>query len=300
MPDLLELGVFLAVLGLGPTLYAWRSFRARRRGLDAECLAIVSCATYEATSRGQSLLLPEHLLHAALLNRKVAAVLEGYGADPSAVRRALDEHLGKAAPPPEGGQNETMMSPAVVSILQRAGARANGARRKVSVIDLLLALSSAEDDCFAGELLARAGLCRDGAELRTPEGGDAPAPVDPSAPPYRRAATGPLVGVVVWNDSISTMEQVVTILCECFGKTEAEAVHFMMLVHHQGSVVVGDYPPEEASSLVEKATAAARALGMPLRISLSTDAGEDPSAVSGRPTEWRARLRRLRGPGSAA
>ena len=70
--------------------------------------------------------------------------------------------------------------------------------------------------------------------------------------------------VVLHNDDYTSMEFVVEVLRRFFGKSQAEAVHLMLHVHHKGRATAGVYPHEVAESKVAEVTAEARSQGMPL------------------------------------
>lgn len=72
--------------------------------------------------------------------------------------------------------------------------------------------------------------------------------------------------VLLHNDDYTTMEFVVLVLMQFFHKSEAEATHVMLSIHHQGSGVAGVYPRDVAESKVQKVTSYAREHGMPLRL----------------------------------
>ena len=72
--------------------------------------------------------------------------------------------------------------------------------------------------------------------------------------------------VIFHNDDFTTMEFVVKVLIEVFYKSENEAMAIMLAVHETGQGVVGLYSYDMAVSMTKKATAMAREMGFPLRI----------------------------------
>jgi len=72
--------------------------------------------------------------------------------------------------------------------------------------------------------------------------------------------------VIIHNDDFTTMDFVVMILKAVFFKTEEEAEHLMLTVHHSDKAVVGIYSYDVALSKVNKATSMAREQGFPLRL----------------------------------
>jgi ATP-dependent Clp protease adaptor protein ClpS len=73
--------------------------------------------------------------------------------------------------------------------------------------------------------------------------------------------------VVFHNDNYTTMEFVVEVLMKFFHKTETEATHIMLAVHHKGSGVAGVYSKDVAETKVAEVQAYARENGMPLKLS---------------------------------
>lgn len=71
--------------------------------------------------------------------------------------------------------------------------------------------------------------------------------------------------VVMLNDNYTTMEFVVEILIDIFGKTEAEARKIMLAVHKQGRGVAGIYVYDIALSKVEQVERKAKSKGFPLK-----------------------------------
>lgn len=80
--------------------------------------------------------------------------------------------------------------------------------------------------------------------------------VSPELPPGYR--------VVLLNDDFTTMDFVVSVLVEVFGRRADEAVEIMERVHRTGSGVAGVYPFDIAATRSEQAMRRARAAGFPL------------------------------------
>lgn len=75
----------------------------------------------------------------------------------------------------------------------------------------------------------------------------------------------PLWAVVLLNDDYTTMDFVVSLLVNLFGRTKAEAQTVMMSVHRTGRGVAGVFTRDIAESLAARAMRAAREEGFPLR-----------------------------------
>ena len=74
-----------------------------------------------------------------------------------------------------------------------------------------------------------------------------------------------LYKVVMLNDNYTTMEFVVEILIDIFGKTEAEARKIMLAIRKQGRGVAGIYVYDIALSKVEQVERKAKSKGFPLK-----------------------------------
>lgn len=74
-----------------------------------------------------------------------------------------------------------------------------------------------------------------------------------------------LYKVVMLNDNYTTMEFVVDVLIDIFGKSEAEARKIMLAVHKQGRGVAGIYVYDIAISKVEQVEKRAKSKGFPLK-----------------------------------
>jgi ATP-dependent Clp protease adaptor protein ClpS len=72
--------------------------------------------------------------------------------------------------------------------------------------------------------------------------------------------------VVFHNDDYTTMEFVVEVLMKFFHKSETEATHIMLSVHHRGYGVAGQYTKDVAETKVAQVSDYARENGMPLRL----------------------------------
>ena len=72
--------------------------------------------------------------------------------------------------------------------------------------------------------------------------------------------------VVLHNDDYTTMEFVVHILMKFFHKSETEATHIMLSVHHMGSGVAGIYTKDVAETKVKEVSDYAKERSMPLRL----------------------------------
>ncbi|GHU56438.1 ATP-dependent Clp protease adapter protein ClpS [Clostridia bacterium] len=78
----------------------------------------------------------------------------------------------------------------------------------------------------------------------------------------------PLFAVVCLNDDITTMEFVMKMLMEIFGKTPPDAERLMMDIHESGSGVAGVYIYDIALTKQQKSLQMAKSEGFPLKIIL--------------------------------
>ena len=72
--------------------------------------------------------------------------------------------------------------------------------------------------------------------------------------------------VIFHNDDYTTMEFVVLVLMKFFHKSETEATHIMLSVHHKGQGVAGLYTKDVAETKVAQVQDYAKEQGMPLRL----------------------------------
>ena len=72
--------------------------------------------------------------------------------------------------------------------------------------------------------------------------------------------------VIFLNDSITTMEFVIKVLKQIFGKTPEQAMAITQKIHNDGQGIVGSYSHEVAEQKGIEATLAARQENFPLQV----------------------------------
>ncbi len=72
--------------------------------------------------------------------------------------------------------------------------------------------------------------------------------------------------VVFHNDDYTSQEFVVMVLMKFFHKSETEATHIMLSVHHKGHGVAGLYTRDVAETKVAQVQEVAKEYGHPLRL----------------------------------
>ncbi len=80
-----------------------------------------------------------------------------------------------------------------------------------------------------------------------------------------------LYKVLLHNDDYTTMEFVLMVLRKLFYKSEAEALHTMLTVHHKGVGVAGVYTRETSETKVNQVNEFARAHQHPLKCSMEPE-----------------------------
>ncbi|MBE6441626.1 MAG: ATP-dependent Clp protease adapter ClpS [Desulfovibrio desulfuricans] len=74
--------------------------------------------------------------------------------------------------------------------------------------------------------------------------------------------------VLLHNDDYTSMEFVVSVLCNVFHKTAEEATAIMLTVHRSGVGLCGVYTQEVAEGKVRRVRNLARAAGFPLKCTM--------------------------------
>jgi ATP-dependent Clp protease adaptor protein ClpS len=72
--------------------------------------------------------------------------------------------------------------------------------------------------------------------------------------------------VLFHNDDYTTMEFVVLVLMKFFHKSETEATHIMLSVHHKGHGVAGLFTKDVAETKIDQVHVFAKEQEMPLRL----------------------------------
>ena len=91
------------------------------------------------------------------------------------------------------------------------------------------------------------------------------------SPQGEKTEEPPLFKVLLHNDDYTTMEFVVLVLMKFFHKTETEATHIMLSVHHKGHGVAGVYTKDVAETKVDQVHDYAKEHGMPLRLTVEPE-----------------------------
>jgi ATP-dependent Clp protease adaptor protein ClpS len=81
----------------------------------------------------------------------------------------------------------------------------------------------------------------------------------------------PMYKVLLLNDDYTTMDFVIAVLVQVFGKTAGEATRIMLDVHRRGAGVCGIYSFEIAETKVETVHSLARENGFPLKCTMERD-----------------------------
>ena len=81
----------------------------------------------------------------------------------------------------------------------------------------------------------------------------------------------PLYVVIMQYDDYTTIEFVVSILIEVFGKKHGEAMNIMLDVHKKGAGICGVFTREIAETKVALANTRAREAGFPLKCTMQRE-----------------------------
>lgn len=81
----------------------------------------------------------------------------------------------------------------------------------------------------------------------------------------------PMYKVILHNDDYTTMEFVVEILIDVFGKSLEKATQMMLNIHNRGKEICGIYPRQIAETKVETVHNLASNKGFPLRSTMEKE-----------------------------
>jgi ATP-dependent Clp protease adaptor protein ClpS len=82
----------------------------------------------------------------------------------------------------------------------------------------------------------------------------------------RKTAQARRYSVIFHNDDYTTREFVVHVLMKYFGKSETEATHLMLTVHHKGRGIAGVYTRDIAETKAQTTMDYAAKHGYPLKV----------------------------------
>ncbi len=81
----------------------------------------------------------------------------------------------------------------------------------------------------------------------------------------------PLFNVIFLNDDKTSVDFVVAVMVEVFGKTVVEAAHLTQMIHEEGSAVVATLPYEIAEQKGTEVIRIAKQNAFPLKIKIEPD-----------------------------
>jgi ATP-dependent Clp protease adaptor protein ClpS len=234
------------------------------RRSPAEVQAVFGAAATEMNRRGHGTLSSDHVALAVLAVPEVTHAMRTNGIVIEKLRAELETHLA----PVERTRKGYRLSADYVAVVRAVRGRAtrDGTKPGAALEAIVRAIVTKGRGFARDAFLARgidAAWSLAGPRRRA---SGAETEVDAASEPYRADATPVKARVVFWNDDKSPMEGVIAILKDVFVMSDAEATYVMLLVHHGGIATARICDEEEAATLAEQATRAARARGMPTRI----------------------------------
>jgi ATP-dependent Clp protease adaptor protein ClpS len=269
--------LFVMTLTSMGIVIGWRRRAANKRQIMLTI--ILQTAMSDVTRRGHGAITPDHLLWTLLDVPEVASAWNVRGWPLVELRDALDARL----KPLEGSKPKGVLSPELVGLVRtqaRAAARRRGSPWEVGkatfaslVRELLMLEAQAEDSLLAAAPhYPYATFSLDPTtEPPIPACGEG----SPSDVPYRHMAVVPSrADVVFWNDPRTTMAAVIEILSQVFNMSELRATYLTLVVHGLGRAVVWSGDRVQAQTLAAGVAEAARAKGMPLRVSVEESDGD--------------------------
>jgi ATP-dependent Clp protease adaptor protein ClpS len=239
--------------------------RGRRKAIADEIKSIALTAVWEAARRRHATVTAEHVAGTLLFVPEVVQAVSVAGSSCADLRSAIAAELEKL-PVVDDPQNVPVAGDSFTEVFALAEQLGIDHPREVPrrVVAGLLGVGGRA----VAEIFERHGV----RAHMVPDSGIAVGPKpEPSgqANSYRLPPEAPVfASVVFWNDSKTSMEVVSDILRDIFAMSETEAMYVTMKVHHGGSAAARVAERGEANSLAARAEKAARAQGMPLRVTV--------------------------------
>ncbi len=245
----------LLAAGIGAT-YGWWSLHRRRdartglqvleAAMDGDSAVAFSVASHAMTSRGQSAMVPLHLLYGLLQDQTFTSAIERLGGVPDAIETRVLAELDKPITDIETASHF------VGSLLSYVYAVAQATERTISIVDLWAGLTH-DDVAKLVEVDAHTLLFLLAHGIPAPE---------PDLPGRTDAQ------VILRNDNYTSQEFVSTLLREVF-ELSAEDAHARMLdTHTHGKAVVARYRLPVARDKVLAARTRAHEACFPLWVAL--------------------------------
>ncbi len=215
-------------------------------------LALTLAATM-AKESGHGEVTTSHLLRVLVRRDHIADAFAAAGADIDAIEAVLEKDL--ATVRTLEGADMPLATDGIQRVLRNAVTTAQSAG---FVVDEASVIRSMYREGDMGTLRALQASKRTRSELL-------------GALFNRKKTARPKAGekqIVLYDDDVTTMEQVVSLLTEVFGFDFDSAREQMFEVHLLGESVIATRPAAEADELVERAHAFVRKMGAPLRVAV--------------------------------
>ena len=201
----------------------------------------------------------EHLLLALLDNPAAAAVLRGCGAALEQLRSMLSRHVDEQTPRIAADREvDTEPTLGFQRVLQRAIVHVqSGVAKEVTGANVLVAIFG-EKDSHAVYFLQQQGIARADVATYIAHGVVSP-------PPSTDDSASGDVQIILYNDEVTPMEFLATVLQEFFAMSKEDAAETMLEIYRDGKAVCGLYSQDDAEVLVRQIRQLSDQRGHPLR-----------------------------------